>query len=1071
MKKIISFKILAALCLAILLGAGAASAAPWKFGVMSDTQWSNAADAANNPGTVAVGIINQLNQQFINEGVKFVLQVGDLDDQETNYSGLPSSPRLGISTRAAAAQALYDASIGFFPLRGNHEGSATAAGEVQSFFPQTRGQGGNIAGATNFSSPSANLNGLSYSFDYDNTRFMLLDQFTPTDGKASDGTTYNVGNNAIASQQIWINTSLANKPSGGHAFVFSHKQLFGGNHTDTLFNTAAGNAAKQNEFISSLDVNNVGYLFSGHDHMHNRSMVTSPDGASRTNQIICASDSYKFYTPVALANHGTDAAGTGYPNAGLISKNRELEISQELWSTGYYIVTIDGPRATVDFYSADPTPQTPGLADVDLMTTPTLTFHKAETFGYSLNGKEVLVPQGGSYLLADNTDKAVANGETGYLSTIASILSGTNDSAVRDYNNRPLTKAVNTGWAAKTADTASDIFSLWGMTDISADHTDTFVLSMNYDPTGLDATVLNSGAFGLAVKDENRGWVNAISKNIGGATNFVVGEWDPSYTLGTYGVDTLHNTSWAVINHNSDFAVASMNAANTAPVVAISAPTANAVFDAPAAITITADASDDGTVAKVEFFSGAVKIGEDTTAPFSMTWNGINTGNYTLSAVATDNEGMKAPSVPVSITVNNLNNVPPTVALTAPVDGASAFAGSTIALTATAADTDGFVTKVEFYNGAVKIGEDTTAPYTFNATSVTIGSYAFSAVAIDNDGGVKTSLTVNISVVAVPSGGTVNYVQNFNSMGTTGTTPPSGWSIKNGNSGTSNSTWSASIPANGANSVATMVNAPGNLTATTTPASTNNNGYNAAAAGVTSDRMIATSPTSVAGGAIQLQLTNSSGGYMDRLKIGYDIYRINAPASLNELQGYWLFYSVDNGTTWTNVAPLNPTVSGPNGVVVPNTIGVANVAPTPVALSANWNPGSSILFRWVDDNGVPTSPDQMYGLDNVSVANTVSLQMGATTSGFVYSRANRTYSGTMTLTNNSQATISGQIYVTLAGLAPGVTLINASGNDNVSPYIAQDLTQALNPGASITVPLSFNNPSNAKINFTPLTYQ
>ena len=313
MKRSSFFKTACALVMAAFILASSAWAEPWKFGVMSDTQWANPADAANNPGTVAVGIINQLNAQFINHGVKFVLQVGDLDDKETNYTGLPSSPRLGISTRAAAAQALYNAGIGFFPLRGNHEGTAIAAPEVQTYFPQTRGLGSNVVGATNFSSPSANLNGLSYSFDYENARFMLLDQFTPTDGKASNGATYNQGDNAIASQQTWISSALAGKPSGGHAFVFSHKQLFGGNHTDTLFNTAANNAAQQNAFIGSLDANNVGYLFSGHDHMHNRSVVTSPDGASKLNQIICASDSYKFYTPVALASHGTDPVGPATP--------------------------------------------------------------------------------------------------------------------------------------------------------------------------------------------------------------------------------------------------------------------------------------------------------------------------------------------------------------------------------------------------------------------------------------------------------------------------------------------------------------------------------------------------------------------------------------------------------------------------------------------------------------------------------------------------------------------------------------------------------------------------------------
>lgn len=66
--------------LASLLVAAPALAEPWKFGVMSDTQWKSNLDGIN-PDTVAVGIINQLNQEFIAHDVKFVIQVGDLTDK------------------------------------------------------------------------------------------------------------------------------------------------------------------------------------------------------------------------------------------------------------------------------------------------------------------------------------------------------------------------------------------------------------------------------------------------------------------------------------------------------------------------------------------------------------------------------------------------------------------------------------------------------------------------------------------------------------------------------------------------------------------------------------------------------------------------------------------------------------------------------------------------------------------------------------------------------------------------------------------------------------------------------
>ena len=146
---------------------------------------------------------------------------------------------------------------------------------------------------------------------------------------------------------------MLSKPANTYAFRFSHKQLFGGNHTDNSFQEGRQQRRRPERLHRQPGCGNVGYLFTGHDHMHNLSVVTSPDGTSQVHQVIRASDSYKFYTPVVLSNHGIDSEGY---NAGQISKNRELKISQELWSTGYYIVTVDGPRVTVDFHRPTPIP-------------------------------------------------------------------------------------------------------------------------------------------------------------------------------------------------------------------------------------------------------------------------------------------------------------------------------------------------------------------------------------------------------------------------------------------------------------------------------------------------------------------------------------------------------------------------------------------------------------------------------------------------------------------------------------------------------------------------------------------
>ncbi|WP_162426605.1 phytase [Pontibacter pudoricolor] len=88
------------------------------------------------------------------------------------------------------------------------------------------------------------------------------------------------------------------------------------------------------------------------------------------------------------------------------------------------------------------------------------------------------------------------------------------------------------------------------------------------------------------------------------------------------------------------------------PTITINSPTNNISFTAPATITLKATASDsDGAVAKVEFFSGAIKLGEDVTSPYSYTWNNVGAGKYTVSTIATDNSGLRSTSKAISITV------------------------------------------------------------------------------------------------------------------------------------------------------------------------------------------------------------------------------------------------------------------------------------------------------------------------------------------------------------------------------------------------------------------------------------
>jgi hypothetical protein len=91
------------------------------------------------------------------------------------------------------------------------------------------------------------------------------------------------------------------------------------------------------------------------------------------------------------------------------------------------------------------------------------------------------------------------------------------------------------------------------------------------------------------------------------------------------------------------------------------------------------------------------------------------------------------------------SNAPPSVTLTSPTAGANFSPGSTITLSANATDADG-IQRVEFYDGATKLGEALTAPYSFEWTNVVTGNYRLIARATDVHGGSGDSGAVEISV-------------------------------------------------------------------------------------------------------------------------------------------------------------------------------------------------------------------------------------------------------------------------------------------------------------------------------------
>jgi GH18 family chitinase len=348
--------------------------------------------------------------------------------------------------------------------------------------------------------------------------------------------------------------------------------------------------------------------------------------------------------------------------------------------------------------------------------------------------------------------------------------------------------------------------------------------------TGMPTVSITSPTNGTTVTPGASVTVNATASDSNGSITKVeflldgtkVGEDTSSpysFTITSLAAGTHSIVAKATDNSgNTATATVSITASsNAAPVATITSPSSGASFTAGASITINATATDNGSVTKVEFYNGAIKLGEDTSSPYSFTWSNVAAGTYSLTAVATDNEGATGTSAAVSITVTgggvdtcpgvatwdaagvytngmqvkyngiryqakwwtqnenpethsgesgvwtnvgtcgtSNNNGTPVATITSPASGSAFVAPASVSITATATDSDGTIAKVEFFNGGTKLGEDTSSPYTYTWSGVTAGTYAITAVATDNSGATGTSASVSITV-SNNSGNTSNF--------------------------------------------------------------------------------------------------------------------------------------------------------------------------------------------------------------------------------------------------------------------------------------------------------------------------
>jgi hypothetical protein len=207
---------------------------------------------------------------------------------------------------------------------------------------------------------------------------------------------------------------------------------------------------------------------------------------------------------------------------------------------------------------------------------------------------------------------------------------------------------------------------------------------------------------------------------------------------------------------------------NQLPVVSIVNPTSGASFTAPTNVLLQAQASDsDGSIARVYFFAGNTVIGGtgspatlDSAGLYNQTWINPAPGTYSITALAIDNLQGRTTSAPVVVTIVGQppTNIPPSVHIYTPTNGSSFFAPAGIFIGSEAADKDGYVKTVEFFENGNSLGVKTNNPtsgisinpFYINWTNVPVGAYDLTALATDDKGASTLSVAVHVTVTNAP---------------------------------------------------------------------------------------------------------------------------------------------------------------------------------------------------------------------------------------------------------------------------------------------------------------------------------
>lgn len=254
----------------------------------------------------------------------------------------------------------------------------------------------------------------------------------------------------------------------------------------------------------------------------------------------------------------------------------------------------------------------------------------------------------------------------------------------------------------------------------------------------------------------------------------------------------------------------------TPPTAAITYPSSGATVSGTA--TVNATASDNVGVAGVQFKVNGNNLGaEDTSSPYSTSWNttSLSNGTYTLTATARDAAGNTTTSAPVTVTVSNAAAAPaaPTVSLTA--NPASIASGQSSSLTwsstnATSCTASGGWTGTKTNSGTQSVSPTSTTNYTLSCTG-TGGTAQQTAIVTVSSSSPPPPTTPTVSLAANPATITLGQPSTLT------------WSSTNATSCTASGAWTGTKAVSGSQSVSPTATSTYTLTCTGTGGSTGQN--------------------------------------------------------------------------------------------------------------------------------------------------------------------------------------------------------------------------------------------------------